>query len=51
MPYDFYLWGNMKDKLYRTNLHTEEKLKLDKQREILEVPQEELLQVNSNLFE
>jgi hypothetical protein len=32
--YDFYLWGNFKDKLYRTNPHTEEELKENTRKEI-----------------
>jgi hypothetical protein len=40
----------MKDKIYRTNPHPEEELKENIRREILEVPQEELLRVNFNLF-
>jgi hypothetical protein len=27
-PCDFYLWGNLKDKVYRTNPHTKEELKI-----------------------
>jgi hypothetical protein len=34
-PYDFYLWGNLKDKVYRTNPDTEEELKENILREIL----------------
>jgi hypothetical protein len=48
-PCDFYLWGNLMDKVYRTNPHTEEELKERIRREILEVSLEEL-QVNFNLF-
>jgi hypothetical protein len=37
---------NLKDKVCRMNPHTEEELKKSIQRENLQVPQEELLQVN-----
>jgi hypothetical protein len=47
---NLYLWGNIKDKVYKTNPYTEEELKENTQREILVVLQEQLLQVNSNLF-
>jgi hypothetical protein len=43
---DFYLWGNLKDKVHRTNPDMEEELKENIQREILEVCQKVLLQVN-----
>jgi len=33
-PCDFYLWGNLKDKVYRTKPHTEEELKENIRREI-----------------
>jgi hypothetical protein len=46
-PCDFYLWGNLKDKIYRTNPHTEVELKKNVQREILNVSQEEILRSNS----
>jgi hypothetical protein len=49
-PCDFYLWGNFKDKVYKTNPHTEEKLKKNIRRDILEVLEEELLRVDLNLF-
>jgi hypothetical protein len=48
-PCDFYLWGNLKDKVYRTNPHTEEVFKENIRRDILDVPQEEL-RVNFNLL-
>jgi hypothetical protein len=38
------------DKVYRTNPHTEEELKENIRRDILEVPQEELLWMNFNLL-
>jgi hypothetical protein len=41
----------LEDKGYRTSSHTEEKLKRNTQRAMLVVPQEELLQVNSNTIE
>jgi hypothetical protein len=41
-PCTFYLWGNLKDWVYRTNPHTEEELKEKVEKEILEIPQEEL---------
>jgi hypothetical protein len=50
-PCNFYLCGNLKDKVCRMNPHTEEELKKNLQRKILEVFQEELLQVNSILCE
>jgi hypothetical protein len=49
-PYDFHLWDNLKDKVCRTNPQTEEELNEKIRREILEVPQEELLRMNFNLF-
>jgi hypothetical protein len=32
-PCSFYLWGNLKDKVYRTNTHTKEELKEKKYEE------------------
>jgi hypothetical protein len=49
-PCDFYLRGNLKDKFYRTNAHTEEELKESILRGIMEVPQKELLRGNFNLL-
>jgi hypothetical protein len=46
----YYFWGNLKNKVYRTDSHTEEELKENIHEEILEVTQEELLWVNINLF-
>jgi hypothetical protein len=40
----------LKDEVYKTNPHIKEGLRENVHREILEVPQEEILQVNSNLF-
>jgi hypothetical protein len=50
IPRDNYVWGNLNDEVYRVNLHTEGELKKNIQRRILEVPEEELLRVNSDLF-
>jgi hypothetical protein len=40
--YVTYLWDNLKVKVYRLNPYTEEELKENIRREILNVPQEEL---------
>jgi hypothetical protein len=40
----------LKGKVYRTNSYTEEEMKENIRREILKVPQKELLRMNSNLF-
>jgi hypothetical protein len=48
-PCDFYLRSDLKDGVYVMNPYTEEELKENLEREILEVSLEEL-QVNSNLF-
>jgi hypothetical protein len=40
----------MKDKVYRTNPHTEDELKENIQTGILDIPQEQFLQLNSNLL-
>jgi hypothetical protein len=39
---EFYLWGNLKNKIYRMKPHTEEELKENIRRELSEVPQKEL---------
>jgi hypothetical protein len=46
----FCLWGDLKEKVYRMNPHTEEQLKENIQKEILEVPQIELLSLSSDFF-
>jgi hypothetical protein len=49
-PSDFHVWGDLKDKVNRTNSNTKKELKENIQREILKVPQENHLRVNFNLF-
>jgi hypothetical protein len=49
-PCDFFFWGCLKDKIYNSNLQTEEELKENIQREIENIPAEQLQRVNQNLF-
>jgi hypothetical protein len=49
-PCDFFLWGCLKDKVYKSNLRTEEQLKENIRREIANIPSEQLQRVNQNLF-
>jgi hypothetical protein len=46
-PGDSYFWDNLKDIM---NPHTEEELKENIPKDVLEVPREELFRVNFNLF-
>jgi hypothetical protein len=47
-PCDFDIWSNLKDEVYRNNPHTEEELMENIQKEISEVPQEELIRLITN---
>jgi inhibitor of nuclear factor kappa-B kinase subunit alpha len=47
-PCDFYLWGNLKQKVYKTNPHTIEELKENIRNEVSTIPPGEL-QVITNL--
>lgn len=47
---DFYLWGNLKNKVYRNNPHTLEELKDNIRREIAAISEEELMRVNGNFL-
>jgi hypothetical protein len=49
-PCDFYLWGNLKDKVYKTNPHTLEKLRNNICCKISAISGEELQRVNTNMF-
>jgi hypothetical protein len=48
-PYDFFLCGCLKDKVYNSNHRTEE-LKESTRREIANIPAEHLERVNQNPF-
>ena len=48
---DFYLWGNLKNKVYQNNPHTLEELKDNIKREITAIPDEELMPVNRNFLQ
>jgi hypothetical protein len=45
-PCDFYLWGSLKDRVYKTNTHTLEELGHNIHREISTISGEELQRVN-----
>ena len=45
---DFYLWGNVKNKVYKTNPHTLDKLKQNIRTEINAISEAELMRVNAN---
>jgi hypothetical protein len=45
-----YLWGTIKENVYRSNLHTFEELKENIQKEVFSVSQEELECVNVNIY-
>ncbi|KAJ9575347.1 hypothetical protein L9F63_025702, partial [Diploptera punctata] len=47
---DFYLWGSLKDKVYKTNPHTLEELKNNIRNEIRNLTVPELQRVNLNVF-
>lgn len=47
---DFYLWGNLKNKVYKSNPHTLEELKQNIRTEINAISEAELLRVNGNFL-
>jgi hypothetical protein len=47
---DFYLWGSLKGKVYKTNPHTLEETRHNFRRQISTVSGEELQRVNKNVF-
>ena len=47
---DFYLWGNLKGKIYETNPHTLEKLKQNIRNENGNITVPQLNHVNQNVF-
>jgi hypothetical protein len=49
-PCDFYFWGSLKDKVYKTNPHTLEELRNNICHEISAVSREELQRVNTSVF-
>jgi hypothetical protein len=49
-PRDFYLWGNIKDKVYSTNNHTLVKLKQSIRETISSIEVSELKLVSNNIF-
>jgi hypothetical protein len=49
-PCDFFIGGCLKDKVYKSNPRTEEKLKENIRREIAYIPAEQLQSVNQYLF-
>jgi hypothetical protein len=49
-PYDFYLWGILKAKVYKTNPHTLEELRNNICYKISAISREELHRVNTNMF-
>jgi inhibitor of nuclear factor kappa-B kinase subunit alpha len=49
-PYDFYLWGNLKDKVYSNNPHTFVELKQSICETISSVEVSELKLVQNNIF-
>jgi inhibitor of nuclear factor kappa-B kinase subunit alpha len=48
-PCDFYLWGNLKQKVYKTNPHTIEELKENIRNEVSAISPSELQRVITNL--
>ena len=48
--YDFYLWGNLKNKVYKTNPHTLDELKQNIRTEINAISEAELMSVNANFL-
>jgi hypothetical protein len=49
-PCDFYLWGCLKDQVYKTNPHTLEELRNNNCHEISAASVEELQRGNTNMF-
>jgi inhibitor of nuclear factor kappa-B kinase subunit alpha len=49
-PCDFYLWGNLKDKVYSNNPHTLVKLKQSIRETISSIEVSELKLVSNNIF-
>jgi hypothetical protein len=49
-PCDFYLWGSLRDKVYKTNSHTLEELRYNIRLETLTISGEELQRFNNNVF-
>jgi hypothetical protein len=49
-PCDFYLWGNLKDKVYSNNPHTLVKLKQSIRKTISSIEVSELKLVSNNIF-
>ena len=47
MACDFYLWGNLKNKVYKTNPHTLDELKQNIRTQINAILQAELMRVNA----
>lgn len=47
---DFYLWGNLKNKVYASNPHTLEELKQNIRREVEAISVDELMRVNANFL-
>jgi hypothetical protein len=47
---DFYLWGSLKDKVYKTNPHTLEELRNNIHHGISAISGEELHRVKTNMF-
>ena len=48
--YDFYLWGNLKNIIYKTNPHTIDELKQNIRTEINAISEAELMCVNANFL-
>jgi hypothetical protein len=49
-PCEFFFWGCVKDKVYKSNPRMEEEVKENIRKEIANVPVEKLRKVNQNLF-
>jgi hypothetical protein len=49
-PYNFFLWCCLKDKVYYSNLRTEEELNENIRKETANIPAEQLRRVNQNVF-
>jgi hypothetical protein len=47
---DFYLWGSLKDKVYKSNSHALEELKNNIREEITKTSEAELQCMNQNVF-
>jgi hypothetical protein len=50
MPCDFYLWGSLKDKVYKRNLHTLHELEENIWEEISRISPAEQQYVNQGMF-